>query len=112
MDQGMAAARTDHRAVDRAAGPRGCGAAEAAAVGWRRWTQRRGDRGARAIAGKMGRPCGAQATAGAALLPTPLAALRVTWSLRGSNPHSPGRCGFRSVFKPAFTTRMRVLDIS
>src|ERR1700693_663182 len=108
----MAAARTDHRAVDRAAGARGCGAAAAAAVGGRRRNERRGDRGSRAIAGTVGRPGGPQATTCIALLPSPLAALRVTRPTHFPNPHSPVLCGFRSILKPAFAIGMRVSDTS
>src|SRR5438445_527090 len=55
VDQGMAAARPDHRAVDRAAGPGGSGQASAEVVGRRRRIERRGHRGSGAITGTLRR---------------------------------------------------------
>src|SRR5437879_4549954 len=77
MGQGMAASRADHRAVDRASGARGGWAQAIAIVVGQRRNERGGDRRVRAPAGTPRRRCRAQAASGSALLPAPLAALRL-----------------------------------
>src|SRR5205807_6019851 len=62
MDQGMAAARADQRAVDRAPCARGGGTAATTAVGGRGRDLRGGDGGAGAAAGKAWRRNRAQAS--------------------------------------------------
>src|SRR5438445_4376146 len=77
MGQGMAASRADHRAVDRASGARGRGAQAIAIVVGQRRNERRGYRRVRAPAGTQRRRCGAPSASGSALLPAPLAAIRL-----------------------------------
>src|SRR6266849_519350 len=77
MDQGMAAPRAHHRAVDRASGARGRWKKAIAVVVGQRWNERGGDRSLRAAAGTPRRRCRAPSASGSALLPAPLAALRL-----------------------------------
>src|SRR5438552_6947502 len=77
MDQGVAAPRADHGAVDRAAGARGCRAPSIAVVGRQRWHQRASRRRVRAAAGTLRRWGRAQTPPGLRLLPTPRPALRL-----------------------------------
>src|SRR5215831_4275817 len=76
MDRGMAAARTDIRAVDRAAGARSSRPAAAETLGRWRWLERRGHRGDGAASGTLWRRRDLEA--GMTRLLTPPVAIDVT----------------------------------